>query len=187
MKKYAEPVTFLLIFLIHVQNSTDYMIPLAGDITHKIKALQSALQSQQNISEAIHAVLSGIWLTKWKKILTNPFPCPTEHLLIILTLQSDGSHKPPSEVTGYFVKLEYCIRLTCLKEIKQITSERLNDNDEDACNQLSPWFTEHTNSPFSQLQSLQHHASSIAYQTMSFPQIWWIDTEHWSELLYKGE
>lgn len=187
IKKYVEPVISLLVFLMRAKDCKDYNMPLSEDVRQKIQGLEVSLQNQVNMSQAIHAILSAIWLMKWKKTLDNPFPCPTQRLLAILTMQNDGTHKPAIDVTGYLAKFEYCIRLTCLKEIKKLALHIFNGDDEEACNHLQPWFTENTNTPFAQIRSLQHRASAIAYQTMSLPRIWWIDTDQWTELLYKGE
>lgn len=159
---------------------------MPGKLVDYIQDLEVALKHQVDVSETIHLVLSNVWLSKWHKMADNTIPCPTERLLAILTLNKDGTHKQPHEITQYFAKFEYCICLTCLKEIKLLAARKYDNNEEQACKYLSDWFTENTNYPFARIQSLQHLASAIAYQTKSLPRIWWIDTEHWQELLYQG-
>ena len=152
-----------------------------------ISNLHTALQNCFNVSQALHQLFCAIWLTKWNKTSGNPVPCPTERLLILITLNKDGGHQEPKDVTGYLAKFQFCIRLACLKEIKRLAPIQFHDNEEDACNSLLQWFTEKTHSPFSRIRALQHYASSISFQTMSMPCIWWLDRMEWKELLYKGE
>lgn len=123
----------------------------------------------------------------WNRDSINRIPCPTERLLALITLNKDGGHQEPKEVTGYLAKFQYCIRLTCLREIKYLAAVQFHGDDLQACNALLPWFTEKTTSPFSRIRALQHYASSIAFQTMSMPCIWWLDHSEWKELLYKGD
>ncbi|KAF8442013.1 hypothetical protein L210DRAFT_3358920, partial [Boletus edulis BED1] len=102
-------------------------------------------------------------------------------------LNEDGSFKEPKDVTKIIAKLEYCMRLTFLKEIRaRANADRDNITEAIACDMLQPWFTEKTYSTFSRLRSLQHRASTIAYETMGLPRIWWTDTDNWTSLKYKG-
>lgn len=168
-------------------NNGTYSIPLPRDLIQDIFNLKEALEEyDENIQDCIHAVLKKVWMTKWMRTEENTIPCPTERLLALLTLGTDGKHKEPHQITGYLAKLEYCIRLCCLWELKVISATS-DDDDEATCNLLQPWFTEKTYSPFSRIRSLQHRASSIAYTTMSLPRIWWTDRKQWMEMLYKGE
>ena len=79
------------------------------------------------------------------------------------------------------------MQLTFLWEIRR----RVDVNDElqedVACGALQDWFIENKYSTFSQLRSLQHCASAIAYDTTSLPNIWWTDSVHWKSTLFKGE
>jgi len=173
--------------LVRVQKTDNYDLVLPTALQDDIAMLSVALAKEHNISQAIHRVLTGVWMTKWTRTSTNLFPCPTERLLALTTLDKDGKHQQPHNVTGLLAQLEYCIRLTCLKELKLRSSNIFDNDDEASCDSLLPWFTEKTNSPFARIRSLQHHASSIAFTMMGMPRIWWTDQICWKELLYNGD
>lgn len=184
LKEYIRPVVALLAMLIRNEENQGYFIPLPESLEEAIDNLQRLLKDDEDTIESIHDVLKAIWMVKWKKTQNNLIPCPTERLVALQTLEADGSHKEPVYVTNPLAKLEYCIRLTCLKEVN--ASSTFMD-EEAALNSLQPWFTEKTNSAFSRIRSLQHRASAIAYSTMSLPRVWWTDQRKWQEMLYRGE
>ena len=189
MKKYIVPIIALLCLLLRAQNSEEYNLPLPQSVNTHVAKLRTALVEKNNVCEAIHGVLCGVWMMKWINMKTdlNLIPCPTERLLALSTLKEDGGHKEPVDVTTELAKLEYCIRLTCLQEIKRRSLLEFGGDENASCDSLSQWFTEKNNSPFDRIRSLQHRASSIAFTTMSMPRIWWTDRIHWKELLYKGD
>ncbi|KAI6139458.1 hypothetical protein BKA82DRAFT_36655 [Pisolithus tinctorius] len=186
MDTYTAPVIALLYMLGRVQQENRYSLPLPDSLIAKVTALGPAIREGVDVSASLHQVLTEVWMTKWPKTTGNPMPCPTERMLALYTLEGDGKHKEPAAVTYYLARLTYCIRLVCLKELRQQSESRFNGVEELACDELQPWFTEHTNSPFSRIRALQHRASSLAFQTMSLPRIWWTDNKQWTELLYKG-
>ena len=53
----------------------------------------------------------SLWTQKWSKTEDNLIPCPTERTLALLTLDKNGGHQEPHNITGYIAKLEYCIQL----------------------------------------------------------------------------
>jgi len=184
LKAYIRQVVALLAMLIRTDEDQAYHIPFPASLQRAIQDLKGSLQNEDGIMGSLHGVLTEVWMVNWIKTADNPIPCPTERLIALQTLDADGGHKEPKLVTGLLAKLEYCIRLACLKEMKV---QSINGNDEAALNLLQPWFTEKTNSTFSRIRSLQHRATSIAYGTMSLPRIWWVDRKQWQEMLYKGE
>ena len=128
-----------------------------------------------------------MWTTFWPKMPnTTHITNPTEAAPALMTLNQDGSFKEPKDVTTIIAKLEYCMRLTFLKEIRTRADSQEGMTEALACDALQPWFTEKTYSTFARLRSLQHRASAIAYSTMGLPRIWWTDTENWTSLKYKG-
>ena len=105
---------------------------------------------------------------------------PTEACLELLTLNQDSSFKEPKHVTTIIAKFEHCMHLTCLREIRACAAQYSGIHGEPtACDQLQLWFTEKTYLMFTQLHSLQHKASAIAYDTMGLPNVWWTDTKTW--------
>ena len=187
LKEYTRPIAALLAMLMRTDDEECYFIPLPEYLEDAINQLEESLINGEGIIQSIHGVLKQVWMTKWVKTPDNPIPCPTERLVALQTLEADGSHKDASYVTNPLAKLQYCIRLACLKEIKILSTTIFDGDDEAALNSLVPWFTEKTNSPFSRIRSLQHRASSIAYSTMGMPRVWWTDRKKWEEMLYKGD
>ncbi|KAG2030468.1 hypothetical protein BDR03DRAFT_987079 [Suillus americanus] len=185
-KDYVRIATSLLAMLLRADEGEDYSIPLPEDLIDAIIELEDALTEKTGVEEKIHAVLTKVWMVKWTKQEGNPIPCPTERFMALSTLEADGGHKQPVYVTNPLARLEYCIRLVCLKELKILSASLYGGDDEAACDALQTWFTEKTNSPFSRIRSLQHRASAIAYRTMSPSCVWWLDRETWHELLYGG-
>jgi hypothetical protein len=187
LKEYIRPIAALLAMLMRTDEEEGYFIPLPASLGDAIYHLQESLTNEDGIIQSIHEVLKQVWMVKWIKTVDNPIPCPTERLVALQTLEADGGHKEASYVTNPLAKLEYCIRLACLKETKILSASTFDGDDEAALNSLLPWFTEKTNSPFSRIRSLQHRASAIAYSTMSMPRVWWTDRKKWEEMLYKGD
>ncbi|KAG2126628.1 uncharacterized protein EDB93DRAFT_1096999 [Suillus bovinus] len=186
MKSYIRSTVGLLAMLLRADGSQDYEVPITHDLMQAVQHLELALREGEQTAEKIHAVLTIVWMTKWVKGEDNTIPCPTERFMILHTLEVDGRHKEPVLITPDFARVEYCMRLACLKQLKVLSAEVYNGNDEAACDALQPWFTEKTGSPFSGIRSLQHRASSIAYNTVSLPRVWWVDRRRWMEMLYRG-
>jgi hypothetical protein len=184
LKEYIRPVVALLAMLMRMEENQGYFIPLSESLKEAINNLQMLLKDEEDTIESIHDILKAIWMVKWIKTQDNHIPCPTERLVALQTLEANGGHKEASYVTNPLAKLEYCIRLACLKEVNALSTSM---DEEAALNSLQPWFTEKTNSPFSRVRSLQHRASAIAYSTMSLPRVWWMDRSKWQKMLYMGE
>jgi hypothetical protein len=187
MKSYIRFTIGLLAMLLRTDRGDDYEIPIPHQLMHALQDLELALTEKESTTDKIHVILTLVWMAKWVKENNNTIPCPTERFMVLHTLEVDGRHREPVYITPDFARLEYCIRLACLKQLKILSAELYDGNDEAACDALQPWFTEKTNSPFSGLRSLQRRASSIAYKTMSLPRVWWVDRKRWMEMLYRGE
>ncbi|KAG2110016.1 hypothetical protein DEU56DRAFT_985445 [Suillus clintonianus] len=187
MKSYVRSTIGLLAMLLRTDRGDDYEIPIPQHLMQALQELELALTEKEETTEKIHAVLTMIWMTKWVKEKDNTIPCPTERFLALHTLEADGRHREPVLITPILARLEYCMRLACLKQLKILSTKLYDGNDEAACDALQPWFTDKTNSPFSGLRSLQHRASSIAYKTTSLPRVWWVDRKRWMEMLYRGD
>ena len=152
--------------------------------------LKGALEEEAEqavIVSHIHALLKGLWTTKWTKSHNAEITViadPTERCLALLMLTDGGSFKEPKDTTPVIAKFEYCMRLTFLKEMHSRMS--LEIDEEGACNQLQVYFTENNYFTFSHLRSLQHMASSIAFDTQGLPRLWWVDNVNWTLLHYMG-
>lgn len=184
MKNYILPIVCIVAKL--VRHSWLEVEDFNFAIADLIDALQEEAEESQAI-EQLHKLLLKMWTTTWPKWpdMTR-ITDPTEAGLALLTLNQDGSFKEPKDMTKIIARLEYCMRLTFLKEIRARADSRDDTTEATACDALQPWFTEKTYSTFARLRSLQHKACTIAYETMGLPQIWWTDTETWSTLKYKG-
>lgn len=157
-----------------------------GHLTN-LRAMLVKQQDTSLIVSQVHLILIKAWTTTWKKQGNNSIIAdPTEACLAMLTLNHDGSFKEPKNVTMIIARLEYCMRLTFLREIRGCAAQDKKVDKAMACDALQSWFTEKTYSTFARLRSLQHRASAIAYDTMGLPCIWWTDTESWQSMSYKG-
>jgi hypothetical protein len=187
LKTYALSPFQLLVFLI--QPKTKYQVSLPDDLQRSLKILSNSLtiKNRDEKFKALHAVFMGLWKRKWSSAVDNPIPCPTIRALALMTMKFGGGWLEPKDVTLIIARLVYIIHLAMLYEIKTISAADFDGNDEEACNLVQPWFIEKVDSPFNSLRSLQHRASSLVYQTMSLPRIWWTDRVHWTSMLYKGQ
>lgn len=123
--------------------------------------------SYRQVMPHIHRVLLWIWTTTWKKKDRVLIANPTEACLALLTVNPDSSFKQPKGVTSLIAKFEYSMHLTFLWEISSQVKEGAAEEESAVCDALQPWFTEKTYSSFARLRSLQHVASSMAYDTMA--------------------
>ncbi|KAI6142054.1 hypothetical protein BKA82DRAFT_28410 [Pisolithus tinctorius] len=184
LKEYILPVVSLVLLMLRVRWGGN------ADIQSHIAALQTMLEQQQGqelLIPQIHQLLLAMWTSHWAKSEAFPIVAdPTEGVIALLTLNQDGSFKVAKDVTKIISKLEYCMRLTFLREIRAHANPLDTMAQSTACDSLQPWFTEKNYSTFARLRSLQHRASAIAYDTMGMPHIWWTETETWSALSYKG-
>lgn len=187
MLKYSHPTIALLCLLLRLSSQDHYHIPLTPVVDDLLVAFSTALHKEQGVTAALHRLLCGLWLTRWHRSSGNHFPCPTERLLILFTLKPDGGHLEPKDITGYLAKFQYCIRLTCLREVLSLSTHQFDGDQLAACESILPWFTEKTTSSFSRIRFLQHYASSVAFKTMGLPNICWVDRTEWKVLLYKGD
>lgn len=76
--------------------------------------------------------------------------------------------------------------MTIVQEIHRGINEGDYQHQEEAINRLQGYTREKEVTTFSSLMSLQHYASSLAYQSLSMPTIWWLDREKWDSMLYRG-
>lgn len=184
LKEYCTVIVRQLSMLL--RSKKKYLIPLHSKLEHALGSLAGALQDGGNpelIKAQLHPVFMGLWQHKWQPTADNAMPNPTIRALALITLRPDGHFAEPYQVTGLIAKWERLIRLACVKEIKHM-SETMEE--EEACKELQPWFTEKILSTFNSLRSLQHRASAIAKTTMGLGRVLWVDRTNWTSLLYQG-
>ncbi|KIN94793.1 hypothetical protein M404DRAFT_34732 [Pisolithus tinctorius Marx 270] len=187
MKQYIIPVVALLAMLIRQQHAGGSFSGSNPNIMELLAVLRMGDEEGPEALQIIHQLLFEVWSTAWKPQGEREIVDPTERCLALLTLGEDGGFKEPHLVTGIIAKLEYCMRLTFLQEIHHRTQSDPQSEDLDHCLDLGSFFVENTQYTFSRLRSLQHRASSLSYDTMSLPQVWWTDTKTWKTMLYRGE
>ncbi|KAK2465436.1 hypothetical protein APHAL10511_002790 [Amanita phalloides] len=102
-------------------------------------------------------------------------------------MKEDGSFSHPKDVTGAIAKLCRSIQLAMLYEMHLMVDAAGVENQLEGMDKLATFVHEKQPTPFNSLMSLQHYASSVAYSTMSMPQIWWLDRKSWKEMLFEGQ
>lgn len=191
LHKYVNVVQRLISMLLKSLAPQSYTIPLPEEVQLILEELHTALsnnhRTQTYLKLCIHNLLMAIWKRQWHPTTDNMTPCPTNRLLILLSLQQDGGHTDPQNMTGYIAKLKYSMRLAFLAEIKQIAKQQYGGHDHLACDEIQAWFTEKHYSPFNTICTLQHMATSITMGTMSMPSIWWKDRKTFRRMLYRGD
>ncbi|KAI5991779.1 hypothetical protein EDC04DRAFT_2613777 [Pisolithus marmoratus] len=135
----------------------------------------------------IHELLLEVWTTAWTHDGDGDIVDPTEWCLALMMLRQDGAFKEPQEVTPVIARFQYCMCLTFLQEIHHRLESDPDSDELEHCMDLENFFVEKRCYTFSHLHSLQHQASSLAYDTMSLPQVWWTDTRTWKSMLFRGE
>ncbi|KAI6100651.1 hypothetical protein F5141DRAFT_1066224 [Pisolithus sp. B1] len=189
MKQYILPVVALLAMLIRQEYSGKDFTGSDNKLMDLLAVLriQDPEEGGRDALPLIHELLFQVWSTAWTHQGDGDIVDPTERCLALMMLRQDGAFKEPQEVTPVIARLEYCMRLTFLKEIHQRMHLDPESDELDHCLALESFFTEKTRYTFSRLRSLQHRVSSLAYDTMSLPQVWWTDTKTWKTMLYRGE
>ncbi|KAI6006426.1 hypothetical protein EDC04DRAFT_2611447 [Pisolithus marmoratus] len=173
MKKYILPVVALLAMLIRQEYTGR---PFSGS-NNKLMDLLAVLcingSEGRDALPLIHEGLFEVWTIAWTPQEDREIVDPTERCLALLTLRQDGSFKEPHDVTGIIAKFEYCMCLTFLQEIHHHIQADPQSNELEHCLALENFFVEKT--------------CSLAYDTMSLPDVWWTDTKTWKSMLYRGD
>ncbi|KAJ6573772.1 hypothetical protein DFH09DRAFT_1078745 [Mycena vulgaris] len=80
------------------------------------------------------------------------------------------------------------IQYATLMEIHRLITDNFTEfpTHSEAYDVVREFIIENQLATFNLLCSLQHYTTTLAYQTMSLPHVWWTDHENWSEILYKG-
>ena len=137
--------------------------------------------------KAIHDVCVGLWGTEWDEDFAQTMTDPTARYLAFSQLKPQGGFKEVHLITPDFAKFEYLVRLTYVYEIwriRKITTPP--PRSVDLAKQFSRWFTESEPSTFNTIRTLQHLGSSITYNTMALPKIWWPKAGNFRKMLYLG-
>lgn len=128
----------------------------------------------------------ALWKSTWRTTKDIKMADPTVCFMALHCMKADGSFFEPKDVTGVIAKLCRAIQLAMLYELHNLVGEQEVENQHEAMDMLAIYVHEKHQSTFNSLMSLQHYASSIAYGTMSMPQILWLDREKWQAMLFEG-
>jgi hypothetical protein len=188
LQQYSVPVISMLAMLLRPWG--EYKLYLTDTLKLALDRLRETLPPQDTSlgdgALAVLDVLMALWTVKWLPSASGRLQDPTICYLALSMLNADGSLADAKYTTGPIAKLEYCMRLAFLAEMRRLTNADSSLDDEAAFNLLQPWFTEKVDSTFNSLRSLTHRASAIAHTTMSLPRIWWLDRVTWQSMLYMG-
>lgn len=156
-----------------------------------LKAQLLDIADQDNsvvIIPSLHAVIYQLWTFSYVSSIQDPAPDPTEHYLMLQSLQADGSFAEPHHITPVIAKFKFLLRLAMIYEVSTPQFITPHDDIHEHCKQIHPWIHEKlNNSTFNLLCALQHRASAIAYETMGVPRIYWPKPDDPSVINYRGD
>ncbi|KAI6009128.1 hypothetical protein EDC04DRAFT_2964128 [Pisolithus marmoratus] len=187
MKQYILPVVALLAMLIRQEYSGK---PFSGSnprLMELLAVLHIDDPQGRDALDLIHQLLFEVWTTAWTHDGDRDIVDPTERCLALMMLRQDGAFKEPQEVTPVIARFQYCMCLTFLQEIHHHLESDPDSDELEHCMDLENFFVEKRRYTFSHLCSLQHRASSLTYDTMSLPQVWWTDTRTWKSMRFRGK
>lgn len=137
---------------------------------------------------SVHTVFMALWTVTWERSQDSPFPDPTMCFLMLFSLKEGGEFTDPKENTGPIARLCRAIQLAMVTKIHQLVSAGTYASQMEAFKAVEAFVVEkRQTTTFNSLMSLQHYATTIAYQHMSMPKIWWVDREKWETMLFKGQ
>ncbi|KAI5988907.1 hypothetical protein EDC04DRAFT_2614439 [Pisolithus marmoratus] len=173
MKKYILPVVALLAMLIRQEYTGRPFSGSSPKLMDLLAVLRIDGSEGRDALPLIHEVLFEVWTTAWTPQEDREIVDPTERCLALLTLRQDGSFKEPHDVTGIIAKFKYGMHLTFLQEIHHCIQADPQSDELEHCLALENFFVEKT--------------CSLAYDTMSLPDVWWTDTKTWKSMLYRRD
>lgn len=169
--------------------SKKYQLNLPDKIKTAIDDVQIALAAEpadpQQVLKLVGDLLFRIWARVWKKTDTNTIGDPTICFLALVMLKHDGSFQTPKNTTPCISRLKYALRLVMLIAIKRHAAYHKMD-DLKSCQVYEQWFKEKEDSTFNTLCTIQHYASSLAYNEPSVPHVVWMDRIHYRTMRFKG-
>lgn len=180
MAKYTLTVLHLVSMLL--RPTISFPLALPEKTQALIEILRKSLDKKKvsHTAKQVYNVLVNIWTQEWLPTNEMAITDPTINYLILSTIQRDGSFQEPVHFTTFIAQFQYCMRVVFMIHISQA-----EDREKEAL-LVQRWHTEKVESTFNSLRTIQHLASSIAYSTMSLPNIWWTDLETHRSLLFKG-
>jgi len=179
LRKYINPVIRLVSMFLH-----KCPVPLTPEIDNIIQKLHTSLSPRhtlKEVSDLVFQLLCTIWCQEWLPILCHRIHDPTMVYLAFSSLEEQGTFKDAKSFTGIIAQFKYCICLALFALMHRDGADL-----EGSFQHHQYWLQEKNECTFQSLCTAQHVASSIAYNTMSLPSIWWTDREHFQSMLVKG-
>lgn len=191
--------------LLRLPSDSGYSLDLLPPVASAVQDLQDALkESSSRISKGksreatpdfdlsplaniLHTLLIACWQSIWPLADDGTPSDPLSIFIMLRGMNEDGSFKEPKAITSPLAGIQYCMRLTFLKEITKLVSEQ-GITDMQACDVLEPWFTEKSiPCPFDSVRTLQHQASGIVYNTAGMVRLWWADSKKYESFIFDGQ
>lgn len=127
-------------------------------------------------------------MSYWPSKAQEPFANPTVSFIGLETLLEEGHFDSAKNVTTLLAKIKRAIRLSVLAELRfQVDSQDIPEIP--TMQTLSVFVKDNEPTGFGDVTSLQRYASTIAYQTISFPKIVFPNRlqNDYSVLLFEGK
>jgi len=162
---------------------------LPSGLLMDLKVLRQDLK-ERNVEKcvnSIHATCLKLWSQEWDEDFSQTMSDPTIRYLALASLKRVSGFKEPKLLTPMLAKFEYLMRLTWVFEIWRIRGTTVPPpSSHKLAQKFARWFTEGEPSTFHSIRTLQHLASSIAYNTMALPRIWWPEEGNYRTMLFHG-
>ncbi|KAK7434305.1 hypothetical protein VKT23_020255 [Stygiomarasmius scandens] len=188
LQKYCSPVTRLISALL--RKSGPVTLPRSEPLDQALKLLRDNLgTSIDEILIPLHAVFLVLWTTSWPSTPGRVASDPTMVCLALMCLKQSGEFSHAKDVTGPIAKLSRAIQLAMTYELHKAVDSSLDihESQMNAFHQVGKYVQEQQHTTFGSLRRLQHFVSSLAYNSLSMPQILWEDMDNWTALRYKGD
>ncbi|KAJ7810885.1 hypothetical protein B0H14DRAFT_3756332 [Mycena olivaceomarginata] len=181
LAQYIVPITHLVAALL--RESEHYEFPSSEALSEALEGLKHEHSSETDL----HAVFLALWQAQWRTSRSVKQPDPTMAFLCLYSLKLGGEFNAAKETTPVIRRLCRAIQLSALVEIHALVDSGECVDQMEAMDCVGCFTREKELTTFSSLMSLQHYATSLTLCGMSMPQIWWLDRDNWSKLVYKGQ
>lgn len=177
----------MLLRMVKVEKWHPELEPEVLEIVTSLSQLNMTSTSKPIIAAKFSELFCCIWQKSYSAQPINSNTCPDVTLRFIAysSVTSSGSYLKAKNVTGILSKLKYLIRLTILETIHTISASNHREPFEVAL-ELRQWYTEKVESPFNTVCTLQHLATSFAYNEQGMPSLVWLDNDA-KALSWKGD
>ena len=192
LDKYSQSTCRLLAALLR-GSSGSYNFPTSPELSDALNQLRDCLILQDNNAssssthDALYAVFIALWHTHWRTGTgRTSFNDPTVCFIALYSLRESGDFVTPKDITEVFAHISNHLLLLTARRIHKETEDGLFDSQTDACNKYTKFSRVAELTTFATINSMWQYANKLKRSTMSMPRIFWLDTDNYTELLYKG-